>query len=185
MRALILFFAVLLTGVDLPMPSPAAPVSAGPSSWDAADEAAADQFAHLERADVACIALAVFAEARGEPFDGQALVADVVLNRAESEQRSACDIVQAEGQFAVADWPLPRRPWRIDPAAWQRAIVVAQAVASGDYYIPPPCQGATFFWRKDGAAPAWAGASVRLLCEVGDHAFFAQDAGPVVAATGR
>ncbi len=127
----------------------------------------------VEAAGHACIALAVFGEARGESYLGQALVAQVILNRLRAEPEKyadPCDVVNEMDQFhAVRDWDFPRNPSAIDEAAWIRAIEVTQAVTMGDYVISPPeCAEATHFYS--GPAPDWS-RSMRVVCIVDNHVF--------------
>ncbi len=128
------------------------------------------QSAHEQ--DRACIALAVFAEARSESWLGQALVAQVIKNRM-GEDRTACDVINAPGQFAgIESWRYPRAPWAIDERAWTMAQEVTDAVFLGDYMIAPPaCARATFF-HHTAITPAWA-SSLQHVCTVGAHAFYA------------
>jgi len=111
-----------------------------------------------------CVALAVWGEARGEGYDGQAAVATVILNRARRDRVDLCDVVLAPGQFlAVEAMPLPRRPWDRDPNGWNFALQVTDAVLSGDYVLAPPaCAQATSFHRAS---------SHETGCVIGAHAF--------------
>lgn len=120
-----------------------------------------------------CVALAVWGEARGEGYDGQAAVATVIVNRlraarAEGQDVDLCDVVLAPGQFlAVEAMPLPRMPWVRDPNGWNAALQVTDAVLSGDYVlVPPACAEATSFHR---AGPREAG------CVIGAHVFTAKE----------
>jgi spore germination cell wall hydrolase CwlJ-like protein len=122
----------------------------------------------------ACIALAVFGEARGESWLGQALVAQVILNRLrQNPDRYAdpCDVVNDRDQFhAIRDWSFPRNPRADDERAWITALEVTQAVTMGDYVISPPaCAEATHFHHVDNS-PAWA-AGMAVVCEVDNHRF--------------
>lgn len=124
-----------------------------------------------------CAALAVFSEARSESWLGQALVAQTVYNRAMRGGKSVCAVVLEPGQFhGVERWPYPREPWNIDAAAWNTAFEVAIAVRTGDYVISPPiCAHATHFLRSSSRLPSsWA--KLKLLCEVGAHAFYGPEA---------
>ena len=120
-----------------------------------------------------CVALAVWGEARGEGYDGQAAVATVIVNRlraarADGQDVDLCDVVLAPGQFlAVEAMPLPRMPWVRDPNGWNAALQVTDDVLSGSYQITPPaCAAATSFHR---AGPREAG------CVIGAHVFTAKE----------
>lgn len=122
----------------------------------------------------ACMALAVFYEARSESFLGQALVVQVILNRQAADfGKDPCEIVSAPGQFEGLERnPIPRKPWRQDPAAWAQAVAVVDAVTTGDYVIEPPrCAEATHFVLRDHPTPAWARPS-GLVCSVDAHDFY-------------
>lgn len=60
--------------------------------------------------DVNAVALAVYQEARGEPFQCQVLVASVVKNRMKDEKKSGYAVITQYGQFTwnhrskVHDW---------------------------------------------------------------------------------
>lgn len=49
-----------------------------------------------------CLALAVFYESRGEPLRGQQAVAEVIVNRTESEKypKDVCSVIKQQGQFS-------------------------------------------------------------------------------------
>lgn len=122
-----------------------------------------------------CIALAIFAEARGEPIVGQALVAKVILNRVAATpwDDDACNVVMETDQFhGIRDWPYPREPWRIDPDAWELAQQVAASVLSGEFKdIPPECNGADHFYS--GTVSRALFKSMDEACIVGGHTFVA------------
>jgi len=121
-----------------------------------------------------CLALTVFAEARGESWLGQAAVAQTVINRAVADGEGVCDVIAAPGQFnGIDDWPFPRLPHEIDAPAWEVAQQVADAVIEGDYVVSPPaCASATYFYRSDIRIPGWA-RGMDVVCKVGNHIFLA------------
>lgn len=51
---------------------------------------------------ILCLALAVFYESRGEPLRGQQAVAEVIVNRSESNQypKDVCSVIKQQGQFS-------------------------------------------------------------------------------------
>lgn len=84
-----------------------------------------------------CLALLVYAEARGEsPIDHHA-VAYVALNRANEANQPLCRVIRKKGQFAK----LPVNPKERE--AWTTSKVVAQDVLTKR--VKDPTFGATFF----------------------------------------
>lgn len=133
-----------------------------------------------------CLAQAVYYEARGEPAEGQAAVAQVVLNRARSGRHPAdlCGVV-FEGaarpgcQFSFACDPRlgGRRP---EAAAWRRA----QAVASDALQGPSrPDMAGVLNYHADYVRPRWA-AQLERTAEIGRHIFYAARSAAGRAASG-
>lgn len=152
-RSCLLWVAVLATGLDLPaQPSP---------------------LTEEEPTGGVCTALAVFSEARGEPVDGQAMVAQVVWNRMNDPRYpdAPCEVVNQLNQFeGVQKWDFPRYPWRIDAGAWALALRLAWDVPFGDYEVPGACEDAIEF--RSAAMPPPRG--LRKLCEIGNHSFYGE-----------
>lgn len=126
----------------------------------------------------ACLALAIYAEARGESWLGQALVGQTALNRALDRRwpDDICGVVGQRWQFTgVHRWPIPREP--ADARAWEMAMQVAYAVMTGDYDVVA-CRGATHFYAVDAAetwTPDWLdGMDVAAECRVGGHVFLVE-----------
>lgn len=140
---------MLLAGADLPERAPA--------------HAAGDRFDYGR----ACLALAGYAEARGEGDAGMATVMAVVLERTTDPRwpDTVCDVVEQPGQFeALARWQPPRHPERDEPEAWTRAQRLAEQLLADDRtLVPAACAGATSFQR----GPAASG--LVPACIVGRH----------------
>lgn len=126
---------------------------------------------------VACIAAAVYGEARGEPLHGQVLVARVIRNRVASDRwpDSACEVVQQRSQFAFLRHRFEaRETWQAQVRAWLRAFDVAIRVT-----VTPPnasCGSATYFVERRVRAH-WL-SRLQHLCRVGNHVFFADRGQP-------
>ena len=123
----------------------------------------------------ACLAQAVYYEARGEPAEGQAAVAQVVLNRTRSGRHPAdvCGVVfegaaHAGCQFSFACDPHlgGRRP---ELLAWRRAETVASQALTGPGR--PELAGALNY-HADYVKPRWA-AQLERTAEIGRHIFYA------------
>ena len=121
--------------------------------------------------DVDCLARAVYYEARGESDEGQAAVAQVVMNRvhAPSFPKSVCGVVfQGVGtracQFSFA---CGRRGAPSERQAWTRAIGVARR-ALGGYVLAAVGRATSFHAVRAGAVFGLA-----PVARIGSHVFFA------------
>ena len=122
-----------------------------------------------------CLAEAVYFESRSEPEDGQAAVAQVVLNRATSGlyPASICGVVYQNRthykacQFSFA---CEGKSLRVnEPEAWRTATRVADAVLEGRTYLSD-VGGATHYHAKY-VRPGWARRLVKMDV-IGHHVFY-------------
>ena len=100
-----------------------------------------------------CLAGAVYFESRGEPLSGQLAVAQVVINRADSNRfpASYCDVVYQRAQFSfVRGGAMPRI--NTGSKAWQRAKAIARIAHEGMW--ESEAQDALFFHAKY-VNPSW------------------------------
>jgi spore germination cell wall hydrolase CwlJ-like protein len=128
---------------------------------------AAAEDAPSER-DLACVAEAVYYEARGEPDRGRAAVAYVVLNRAESGEfpETPCAVVAEGCQFSYrCDGRPEALAVRADRDA---AFVTAKAVLTGA--VADPTSGALFF-HASRIRPGWFETRARVG-KIGNHVFY-------------
>jgi spore germination cell wall hydrolase CwlJ-like protein len=168
--------------VALPAPSaPAAPV--GPAhdpALDAPVAPAGEPVSHTRAeavehriaaapisAEQACLATAVYFEAKGEPIRGQFGVAHVILNRTKSGRfpRSVCGVVKQPGQFSfVHGGHLPAVGH--GGGQWKTALAVAAAALSGE--APAPAPRALFFHARS-VSPGW---HLTRVAAIGNHVFY-------------
>lgn len=126
-------------------------------------------------AEKACLATAIYFEARGEPREGQAAVAQVILNRVETDaypdticgvvyqnrhRRNACQF-----SFACDGKPDVAR----DQGAWSKAETVAEDVLDGRGHVHPVA--AATHYHADYVNPRWA-PKLKRLSKVGRHVFY-------------
>ena len=113
--------------------------------------------------DIALLARLVFAEARGEPFDGQIAVAAVLLNRLKHPgfPNTVREAIYQPRQFEpVANGTINQTP---DNLAYQ---AVMEARAGVD-----PTNGSVFFWNpRKVPASSWVWTQTVKL-QIGDHVF--------------
>jgi spore germination cell wall hydrolase CwlJ-like protein len=129
--------------------------------------------ADRERAEW-CLTQAVYYEAATQPSDGQAAVAQTVLNRLRHPDypKSVCGVVyEGSGlrtgcQFSfTCDGSLRRSP---DPWLWSRAMAVAHRALNG--YVMPAVGEATYY-HADYVRPFWRKALTRIT-QIGAHIFY-------------
>ena len=116
--------------------------------------------------DLACMAGAIYFEAKGEPLSGQLAVAEVILNRTKSGRfpKSVCSVVTQPGQFSFV------RGGRIPSVAqnrqYQTAVAVAR-VALGDMWDSPAADAMYFHARR--VSPSWGH---KTVATIGNHIFY-------------
>ena len=170
--------AVLTTLPVSPAPAPAPaeqepaldqPVEAAPppAPHSLADLVADRGAGASDRAEQACLATAVYFEAKGEPLKGQLGVANVILNRTKSGRfpRSVCGVVRQPGQFSfVHGGHLPAVSH--GGAQWKTALAIAALALSGD--APAPAPKALFFHARS-VSPGW---HLTRVAAIGNHVFY-------------
>ena len=120
-----------------------------------------------------CLALAIYYEARGELLDGQLAVAEVVMNRVESDKYpdNPCDVITQGGtrrdkcHFSFYCDGKPERPG--DMIAWQRAQDLAGWVLTEQVSLG---LSATHY-HADYVEPFWA-EHYTYLGRIGGHLFY-------------
>ena len=122
-----------------------------------------------------CLAEAVYFESRSEPAQGQAAVAQVVLNRATSGlyPASICGVVYQNRthykacQFSFA---CEGKSLRVtEPEAWRTAVRIADEVVQGKTYVSD-VGGATHY-HANYVRPGWARRLVKMDV-IGHHVFY-------------
>jgi N-acetylmuramoyl-L-alanine amidase len=125
-------------------------------------------------AEIGCLALTIYYEARGEPEAGKRAVGHVVMNRARSGgfPGDVCGVVQQGGerrhqcQFSWWCDGLSDRPR--DKPALRTSLALAQAIYYG--CVPDPTRGALWF-HATGVKPAWSRTSGPGK-RIGRHVFY-------------
>ena len=134
------------------------------------------QNASYRQRDHACLAQAVYFEARGEPANGQMAVAQVVLNRVASQYypNNVCDVVYQNQhrrnrcQFSFA---CDGRPERIrDQGSWGRATTIATQILSGESMSEEVGTRATHY-HANYVSPRWIRDMIQIR-RIGVHIFY-------------
>ncbi len=122
-----------------------------------------------------CLAEAIYFEARGESGEGQAAVAQVVLNRVSSGLYPAtiCGVVYQNRRHYNAcqfSFACEGKSLRIDePDSWQRAVRIAREVTNGKTYVSD-IGGSTHF-HANYVRPRWA-RRLEKMDVIGHHIFY-------------
>lgn len=118
-----------------------------------------------------CLALAVYWEARGEPFNGQIAVAQVIMQRVESRRYpdSICGVVKQRKQFSFYSDGRSDKPTKLQ--AWDLALSIAEVVQEGR--APEMVPGALWYYAPAKVSPGWA-KSMRQVAVIGGHRFMSK-----------
>ena len=122
-----------------------------------------------------CLTDAVYFEARGEPYRGQAAVAQVVLNRVHSPiyPNSICAVVYQNQskrnacQFSFACDGIPERV--TEPEAWKTAKEVAEKVLRGEIYLTEVANATHY--HASYVHPDWV-RQMKKMTKIGLHIFY-------------
>ncbi|GAB4270660.1 cell wall hydrolase [Thermincola ferriacetica] len=114
------------------------------------------------RSDLDLLARVVYAEARGEPYEGQVAIAAVILNRVKSPNfpNSIAGVIYEPLAFScVADGQINLRP---DQTAYKAA---QDALSGWD-----PTGGALYYWNPSTATSKWVWSRI-ITKKIGNHVF--------------
>ncbi len=121
-----------------------------------------------------CLARAIYFEARGEPVDGRAAVAEVILNRVDSAHwpKSVCGVVgqgasRSTGcQFSyMCDGAADRVK---EGTAWSEAFALASVMLRG---APRRLTDGATHYHATSVSPDWAAAMEQTVA-IGEHLFY-------------
>lgn len=117
--------------------------------------------------DLNCLAEAIYHEARGESVKGQAAVAEVVLNRVDSNKfaSSVCGVINQPKQFSYTiGGPKPIR----NKSAYMRAREIARQALAG---APRVLTGGATYFHTPAVSPSWSHRFQRTV-RIGQHIFY-------------
>lgn len=127
---------------------------------------------------IECLTQALYYEARNESSEGQAAVAEVVLNRASSGRypRDICEVVYQRNsrtcQFTfTCDGSIGRHP--VDMTKWARSEYIAREVYGGRSRLLPHN---SVNYHANYVRPAWGGRLERVR-QIGAHIFYGASLG--------
>lgn len=129
----------------------------------------------VTKADVTCMAQAIYFEARGESYRGQIAVGQVVMNRLAHPiyPKDICAVVFQNQQMHNAcqfSFACDGIPETInDPTAWKQAETIAQGVINGSLYLPEV--GRATHYHATYVYPAWA-PQLKRVTKIGNHIFY-------------
>lgn len=128
----------------------------------------------IPASEMECLTQALYYEARNESDEGQAAVAEVVLNRARSGRypKGVCEVVYQRNartcQFTfTCDGSIGRRP--INPVAWRRSEAIARSVYNGASPAILPANSVNY--HANYVSPSW-GRRLQRVKQIGAHIFY-------------
>lgn len=161
-------------------PLQSANASSTASSINATDTAQRPRYSELiapehMNKELRCLSEAIYFEARGEAEEGQAAVAQVVLNRVKSGlyPASVCGVVyQNRHRFKACQFSFAceGRSLRItDSGSWDSAVRIAKNVTEGTTYLSDV--GASTHYHADYVKPHWS-RRLKKMDVIGRHIFY-------------
>ncbi len=119
-------------------------------------------------AAAACLSLALYHEARGEPLLGQLMVARVIVNRMKSPRwpSSMCNVITQDRQFSFyrkGNAPKPR-----DEVAWAKAQKLATDIINDPNILPPSTVN---HYHTPNVHPVWR-KGLHRVARIGNHIFY-------------
>ena len=129
------------------------------------------------RADIRCLALNIYWEARSEPIEGRVAIAAVTLNRLADPAfpDDVCEVVYHGGErrhrCQFSWWCDGKSDTPREEAAWQAAwALAAHAMLNG---VDDPTDGALWY-HADYVEPDWA-AEKTVVTRIGRHIYYRDD----------
>jgi len=122
-------------------------------------------------AAAACLSLALYHEARGEPLQGQLMAARVIVNRMKSPRwpSSMCGVITQDRQFSFYrknNTPKPR-----DEVAWAKAQKLATDIINDPDILP---YSTADHYHAVNVQPVWRKGLHRVV-RIGRHVFWSYD----------
>lgn len=168
-------FAAVANRAESPRPTPLLYTDAEPVKVEnpVADEIPsaktflASSRGRFNERDLNCLAEAIYHEARGESTQGQAAVAEVILNRVDSRQfaSSVCGVVNQPSQFS---YTIGGRKAIGNKAAYLRARDIARNALAG---APRVLTGGATYFHTPAVRPSWSHRFQRTV-RIGQHIFY-------------
>lgn len=124
-----------------------------------------------------CLATAVYFEARSEPIEGQYAVAEVIMNRVESDRYpdDVCGVVSEDRGAGDHDCQFSfmcdgRSEVMVEQGAKKTALLVAENVLSAR--VSETFVEGALFYHTTGVSPKWS-RNMKVVGRHGSHIFFA------------
>jgi len=122
-------------------------------------------------AAAACLSLALYHEARGEPLQGQLMAARVIINRMQSPRwpSSMCGVITQDRQFSFYrkdNTPKPR-----DEVAWAKAQKLATDIINDPNILP---YSTADHYHTIDVHPVWR-RKLHRVARIGRHVFWSYD----------
>lgn len=123
---------------------------------------------NISSADIKCLAENIYHEARGESLMGRIAVAQVTVNRLNSQKfgKTICQVVYAPKQFSWTNNPQPIT----DSRAWRQSLELAEQVLRGFAEIK---DFPALWFHHVSIKPRWA-KKKKKIAHIGKHVFYTQ-----------
>ena len=114
------------------------------------------------------LALCIYHEARGEPFDGQLAVAHVIMNRSQEHGVSVKEIITIPHQFSWVGDDIPDDV--VNHSAFIRCLCAAM-MARDERLQGKSLEGANHYFADYISPPDWS-KDMKFIVKIGRHLFY-------------
>ena len=124
-------------------------------------------------ADVYCLAENIYRESGAESFEGKRSVAQVVVNRMNSNQfpHTACEVIyQHRGDRYQFSWVGQKHKSKMDDKLWKQCFIIAQLSLSGITSHKLLASENALYYHAVYVHPNW---KLRKVTQIGKHIFYA------------
>lgn len=119
-----------------------------------------------------CMAKNIYYEAAKEPFEGKLAVAQVTMNRVNSDlfPKNVCDVVyQKVNQTYQFSWVGEKVNPNVDKYAWEESMIVAKKALTELKLHDKIYQTKSMFYHNTSVNPKW---KLKYVAKIGNHLFY-------------
>jgi spore germination cell wall hydrolase CwlJ-like protein len=128
---------------------------------------------HVMKEEVNCLADNIYYEAGTESYEGKLAVAQVTLNRVNSDKypKNVCGVVkQKDNGVCQFSWVCLKVSKTKDKYAWEESRLIAEKMLTQTTFHDKLAKTNALFYHADYVNPAWV--NLKVISKIGKHIFY-------------